>query len=76
MSEFWPSMAPRASMEQDAAVDVSGGPAGLTTAIRPKQLASKTGQEVSVVGAGSESGAGLDTKSRPSSQTKKPGVHR
>ncbi|MDP2001214.1 MAG: NAD(P)-binding protein, partial [Rhodoferax sp.] len=49
---------PREAMEYDVVV-VGGGPGGLATAIRIKQLAAKTGKEVSVVvlEKGSEPGA-------------------
>jgi electron-transferring-flavoprotein dehydrogenase len=49
---------PREAMEYDVVV-VGGGPGGLATAIRIKQLAAKTGQDVSVVvlEKGSEPGA-------------------
>ena len=56
--EILAQFGPREAMEYDVVV-VGGGPGGLATAIRIKQLAAKTGKEVSVVvlEKGSEPGA-------------------
>ena len=56
--EILAQFGPREAMEYDVVV-VGGGPGGLATAIRLKQLAAKTGKEISVVvlEKGSEPGA-------------------